>query len=211
MNKLYAFRGWILGALGLAVIAMPPAPFPRIKISRLLEHPELLFNDEVFFALLVPGAVFLVSVLLRIQARRTIGEHTRGFTHDADRLVTDGLYSKIRHPLYVSNTGVAYSLILLHLGFTPVAAIPVILLVVFEVLLSKMEDRYLESRFGEEWRKWAAKTPAFFPRLAPMSETEKSRSAKFVPRSFGESFRTDTSTWFWLVFCVSLILLRKMV
>lgn len=213
LSKLYACRGWILAALGIAVLAMPAAPLPRTNASRILERPGALFNDDIFFGVLIPAAVFLSSVVLRVQARRSIGEHTRGYAHDAERLVMDGVYSRIRHPLYVSNTGVAYSLMLLHLGFTPVAALPVLALVVFEVLLSRMEDRYLEQRFGDAWRKWAKKTPAFFPRLsrAPRAEKETSVSVEFRPRSFEAAFKADASTWLWLLFCIFIIVLRKLV
>lgn len=213
MSKLYAYRGWILAALGVAVLALPAAPLPRLDVSRLLERPGLLFDEDVFFGVLLPVAVFLSSALLRIQARRSIGEHTRGYAHDADRLVTEGIYSRIRHPLYVSNTGVAYSLMLLHLGLTPVAALPVFALVVFEVFLSRMEDRYLEKRFGDDWCKWAKVTPAFFPRLSPGPETEKEirTSVEFRPRSFEAALKADASTWFWLLFCIFIIVLRKLV
>ncbi|MCQ2098159.1 MAG: isoprenylcysteine carboxylmethyltransferase family protein [Fibrobacter sp.] len=239
MNKLYAYRGWILGALAIAMLLFPGDPI----------------SDTWLCEVLPLSAVLLVSFsILRIQARRSIGEHTRGFTHDADRLVTEGIYSRIRHPLYLSNGGVGYAFVVLHMGFQPVALVFVVALFAFEFLLSRLEDRYLESRFGDGWRKWAAATPAFIPRLTLGNKTaaplrpervsgesaallhpekvsgesasplhpEKVSGENAAPlrpekdcapakRSFLSAARADASTWFWLAVVVAIILLRKTV
>lgn len=201
MNRLYAYRGWILGALAVVMLLLPGASMT-----------DRWFDE----ALPLSAAVFIVSVLLRVAARRTIGEHTRGFTHDADRLVTEGLYSKVRHPLYLSNTGIGYAFIVLHFGVDFLALPFVIALVAFEVLLSKMEDRYLENRFGDEWRTWSAETPAFIPRLS-LNGSHHIEAVDALPvgerkaRSFLASFKADASTWLWLAVGVALIVARKFV
>lgn len=213
MNKLYAYRGWVLGVLAIAMLLFPGDPISDVWLSEVLPL----------------SAVLLVSFsILRIQARRSIGEHTRGFTHDADRLVTEGIYSRIRHPLYLSNGGVGYAFVVLHMGFQPVALVFVVALFAFEFLLSRLEDRYLENRFGDEWRKWAAATPAFIPRLTLGNKTaaplhpEKVSGENASPlhpekdcapakRSFLSAARADASTWFWLAVVVAIIVLRKTV
>lgn len=194
MKFLYAYRGWILGVFAVVLLAMPPMPLEMLTVS------DLLFITMMF----------VVFVLVRIQARRTIGEHTRGFKHDADRLVTEGIYSRMRHPLYLSNTGIAYSFIVLHLGFTLYAIPFVVFLVLFEVALSKMEDHYLEKCFGEQWKSWAAKTHGFFPSLKRIPvDTGAEDSLPFRRRSFLQAFCADRSTWIWLALIIFLILLRK--
>ena len=200
MNKLYAYRGWVLGVLAIAMLLFPGDPISDVWLS---EVQPL-------------SAVLLVSFsILRIQARRSIGEHTRGFTHDADRLVTEGIYSRIRHPLYLSNGGVGYAFVVLHMGFQPVALVFVVALFAFEFLLSRLEDRYLESRFGDEWRKWAAATPAFIPRLTLGNKTaahlRPEKDCAPAKRSFLSAARADASTWFWLAVVVAIIVLRKTV
>lgn len=191
MKNLYAYRGWILGAIAVLLFALPSDKFvgwsPMLTVSIVL---------------------FVFSVLLRIQARRSIGEHTRGFTHDADRLVTEGIYSRIRHPLYLSNTGIGIAFILSHLGFRPIAALFAAILVGFEVFLSRMEDRYLEGRFGNAWQEWAIKTPAFFPRILGTKSSVQDKP-HFEKRSFARAFAADASTWFWLLVAIAIILVRK--
>ncbi|SHL09920.1 isoprenylcysteine carboxylmethyltransferase family protein [Fibrobacter sp. UWEL] len=211
MNKLYTYRGWILGALAILMLLLPGVPMSRGWLYCL---PMLALGLLIFAA-------------IRVQARRVIGEHTRGFTHDADRLVTEGIYSRIRHPLYLSNWGIGMMLIVLHLGKSWWAILFIVVLYYFEKLLSKMEDRYLEKRFGDEWRQWAAVTPAFSgsgkrkkkaatlpPEKIcgePVAPLPPESAGARPPRSFWAAARADISTWFWLAFAITLIILRKTV
>jgi protein-S-isoprenylcysteine O-methyltransferase Ste14 len=80
----------------------------------------------------------------------------------ATALNTRGLYSVMRHPLYVGN-------LLIAIG--AVAAIEVWWLAVIVVLtfwlyyerIIVAEEAFLEARFGDRYREWAARTPAFLP------------------------------------------------
>ncbi len=213
MNKLYAFRGWILGLMAVALLAFPVAPFP--SAVQVQPDADLSATLMPLVPYLAAAILLAFSVILRVQARRSIGEHTRGYFHDADRLVTDGIYSRIRHPLYVSNTGVGLSFVLFHLGVSPVALAFAVALVGYEVLLSRLEDAFLRERFRDQWTSWAKATPAFIPRRCHGNtsalkrpsfesvETERPR------RSFARAFMADGSTWFWLCVTIALLTLRK--
>jgi len=202
-SMLYKFRGWILGIFAIALLIVPGAPL----------------DSSIVPAGISAAALLLASIFLRVQARRSIGEHTRGYVHAADTLVTTGVYSRVRHPLYISNAGIALAFILWHFGigilddFDPsfytsyiLAAIFAIVVVAFEITLSKMEDRFLEKKFGDQWRNWAAGTPAFFPLL---------RRSKIAPtayqRTFVAAFIADKSSWFWILVFVLLLTLRKFI
>ncbi len=190
---LYRFRGYILGVLAIALVAAPPSLLPK----------SFAF-DKCFVGILIAILLFVASAVLRVRARQFIGEHTRGKIHDADKLVTVGVYSRVRHPLYISNTGFAIGFTFLHLGAS-LWVIPFALaVVVFEVSLARIEDRFLEGRFGEAWRAWARVTPAFFPHLA-------SSTPYPTQRSFLSAFFADRSTWLWLLFCNLVLILRKVV
>lgn len=190
---LYRFRGYILGLLAVALVAAPPSLLPK----------PFEF-DECVAGFLMAIPLFVASAVLRVRARQFIGEHTRGKVHDADKLVTVGVYSRIRHPLYVSNTGFAVGFTFLHLGVS-LWVIPFALAVVlFEVELARIEDRFLENKFGETWRKWASATPAFFPHFIKLPLYRPQRS-------FWQAFFADRSTWLWLLFCNLVLILRKVV
>lgn len=196
MNFLYAYRGWILGLLAVAMVALPGAA---------------VTDRWLYESLPMTVACLVIFAVVRICARRSIGEHTRGFTHDADRLVTEGVYSRIRHPLYLSNGGIGYALVIFHFGFDVIALPFVITLFVFEFLLSRMEDRFLENRFQDEWRKWAAVTPAFLPKLSCTKLPADRKCTCVRARSFVAAFKADFSTWFWLAVAVAVIFARKWV
>lgn len=212
MNKLYAYRGFLLALLAAFLLLLPGCPFPIIQGDFDFACVQSLSPVGVSIVL------FVLSVLLRIQARRSIGEHTRGSVHAADELVTWGVYSKIRHPLYVSNTGVGISFALFHLGFSITALSFSVILVAYEIVLSRMEDSFLEGRFQDSWRSWKSVTPAFLPRLQnankrtgnfPGGESAASCGGGRACRSFRDSLKADCSTWFWLCIFIALLVMRK--
>ncbi|SHF39961.1 Protein-S-isoprenylcysteine O-methyltransferase Ste14 [Modicisalibacter ilicicola DSM 19980] len=84
-------------------------------------------------------------------------------TQREGRLATDGPYAHVRHPQYVG-------FVLVMVGF--LLQWPTLLtLVMFPVLvwmyrrLALREETEVAARFGEEWRRYASKTPRFLPRL----------------------------------------------
>jgi protein-S-isoprenylcysteine O-methyltransferase Ste14 len=77
-------------------------------------------------------------------------------------LRTDGVYARVRHPIYSA-------VLLLALGFIVAvgswasAAVGVLLLVFF-LLKSRWEDRLLAAEYGQAWDVWAKRTGALIPR-----------------------------------------------
>jgi protein-S-isoprenylcysteine O-methyltransferase Ste14 len=100
----------------------------------------------------------------------TIGHAPKGTsernTHsqEAKSLNMTGMYSIVRHPLYLGNLfcwlGVSM--------FPRVWPVSVIVILAFWIYYERImfaEEEFLRKKFGEEYEKWANKTPAFFPRL----------------------------------------------
>ena len=188
---LYRFRGYILGLIAVSLVLVPP----RI--------------NGCAIGIVIAVALYAASAFLRVRTRQFIGEHTRGSVHAADALVTCGAYARVRHPLYISNTGFALGIAFFHLGVS-LWVLPFMLVVVaFEIALSRIEDRFLERKFGDVWREWACETPAFFP--WPRVSCGLARDSKHVlpQKSFWQAFFADSSTWLWLLFCNLLLVLRK--
>ena len=83
----------------------------------------------------------------------------------ASRLRTTGLYSLVRHPLYLGNTVTAVGLA----AFTTRWYVPVIVLLLgllYHERIAAREEAFLEERFGDEFRRWASRVPAMVPRLS---------------------------------------------
>ena len=117
---------------------------------------------------LAAGLSYLASVIIEIRCRKYLKFKTlvglpevRG-DGDVGRLLTEGIYSKVRHPRYVSvwlgTLAVAF--------FTNYLAVYVIavLLVPAGYLLVLLEERELRGRFGAEYAAYSERVPRFFPR-----------------------------------------------
>jgi protein-S-isoprenylcysteine O-methyltransferase Ste14 len=89
--------------------------------------------------------------------------------YDAQRtqtLATTGAYAYVRHPQYDG-------FILIMLGFlfqwpTLITLIMFPILVTMYVRLARSEEKEVTEEFGDEYRRYGAKTPAFFPQASNM-------------------------------------------
>jgi protein-S-isoprenylcysteine O-methyltransferase Ste14 len=80
----------------------------------------------------------------------------------ADSLNTTGIYSALRHPLYLGNFLIMFGTAL----FTEAGWFILFCLCFFCLYYERImytEEIFLEGKFGETFRAWAGKTPAFFP------------------------------------------------
>jgi protein-S-isoprenylcysteine O-methyltransferase Ste14 len=93
---------------------------------------------------------------------RTCGRNTR--EQVADTLNTTGMYSVVRHPLYLAN----YIIIL---GFTMafhvwwLVLLTTTLYALYYERIMLAEEAFLSARFGAEFEQWAAVTPVFIPKV----------------------------------------------
>ncbi|MDD5318161.1 MAG: isoprenylcysteine carboxylmethyltransferase family protein [Candidatus ainarchaeum sp.] len=82
---------------------------------------------------------------------------------EGQRLVTAGIYSKIRHPINASFFILVLGMALV--AGSPLAALLFALHSVGLLLRTRQEEKELAERFGEEYADYARKVPAFIPRL----------------------------------------------
>ena len=78
------------------------------------------------------------------------------------RLATTGPYARLRHPQYAGFVLVMFGFLLQWPTLVTVVMFPI--LVTMYVLLARREEREAEAEFGDEYRRYAARTSAFFPR-----------------------------------------------
>jgi methanethiol S-methyltransferase len=79
------------------------------------------------------------------------------------RLATTGAYAYIRHPQYVAFIAIMFGFLLQWPTVLTLAMFP--LLVFMYVRLARSEEREAVQAFGAEYERYAAVTPAWFPRL----------------------------------------------
>lgn len=134
-----------------------------------------LYNLSQLPGYLLPGRVWELSclaisslgLLVRILTvgyvpLGTSGRNTR--RQVAEVLNTTGLYSLVRHPLYLGN-------FLMWLGialFLRVWWLTLLIVLIFWLYYEKImyaEEAFLQEKFGQDFQTWAARTPLFLPRL----------------------------------------------
>jgi protein-S-isoprenylcysteine O-methyltransferase Ste14 len=148
-------QSWQLGILLLLSLAL-------LWFLPFAEHKEILklmASSWPYLGLLL----FTVGVIVRVAALTMLGENFSAYVtlQPNHRLVQNGIYSRIRHPLYLSllliPTGIA-------LVFASLLAVPILILAaafVFDRM--RREDRLLASRFGAEFEDYCRRTRRLIP------------------------------------------------
>ena len=146
---------------------IPLAAVPLLALG--LEHYTYLFGDhrwDMAWEMLCLSASLLGLgtrvVAVGFAARRTSGRNTR--RQVADSLNTTGIYSIVRHPLYLGNFLVGLGPAL----FLRVPWIPVVYCLAFALYYERIilaEEAFLTEKFGEPYLGWASATPALIPRF----------------------------------------------
>jgi protein-S-isoprenylcysteine O-methyltransferase Ste14 len=81
----------------------------------------------------------------------------------AHGLATSGPYARLRHPQYDGFVLIMFGFLVQWPTLLTLIMFPV--LVYMYARLARREEREVEAEFGEVYRRYAARTPAFFPRL----------------------------------------------
>ena len=109
-------------------------------------------RTRVWVAALAAAAVFFpLWIVARVQLGAALS-----LWPEARTLVTTGLYSRIRHPVYVFGTAASLSS-LLALQIWPVLAIGVAL-VPLTLVRAHREQKVLEAAFGDRYRRYSEQT-----------------------------------------------------
>jgi protein-S-isoprenylcysteine O-methyltransferase Ste14 len=82
----------------------------------------------------------------------------------AEQLVTTGLYSVVRNPLYLGNAFLWLGAALFLHDWRIVLLASAFFFLLYERIVL-VEESYLSNRFGSAFATWAGSTPAFLPRL----------------------------------------------
>ena len=154
-NFLFKYRGQLP-----LVLIVSSIPFVISDTSIRKTEP---FIENIFYIL---SFLFILSGhFIRFIAIGYKSLHSSGKNRDqqvADKLNTKGIYSIVRHPLYLANLLIwlGLSLILKNLLFFSLTCMFFSLIYWFIIYA---EESFLKEKFQLEHQQWAKKTPAFFP------------------------------------------------
>jgi len=115
-----------------------------------------LFAHQPWTSLRIVGLVIMLLSLLPITVARFQLGNSFSVTPQAHELVTHGLYSRIRNPVYVFG-------VLLILGGVlflekPYYLLIFVVLIPFLIVRSRAEYRVLEAQFGDQYRRYKSDT-----------------------------------------------------
>ena len=116
--------------------------------------------EGLCLALTVAGLALRFAVAGSVP-RGSSGRRTRSGLV-ADDLNTTGVYSLMRHPLYLANFLLFLGFLLAFGGFWPALTGSLIFWLYYE-RIALSEEHYLEREFGERYLAWARETPALLP------------------------------------------------
>lgn len=149
-------------------------------------YPDTFFLEETPYEIYYEMGCLIVSLIglaIRVYTvghtpKNTSGRNT-GAGQVADTLNTTGIYSMVRHPLYLGNLLMWLGPALLTGNLWFVAAFLLFYWVYYERIMFA-EEQFLRNKFGQIYLDWAEKTPAFIPNFRGYIKSDLSFSWKKV-------------------------------
>ena len=143
--------------------------FPIMWLLYSMREPMMRIHYGVNWLLVILAVqIFAISMVMGFVRMRhlrpsiMLGLPEISGEGDSGKLLTEGIYAKVRHPRYVE---VWLGLLAIAL-FTNYLAVYILggvfIPLIYGVVL--LEERELKVRFGEEYERYCAKVPRFFPK-----------------------------------------------
>lgn len=153
-NWLFRWRSYLpLFLIGIFLLALREYEYPG--------HSEKL--DSLWEALCLVVSFFGLAIRIFTVGhtpKRTSGRNTK--EQVAATLNTTGIYSVVRHPLYLGNFFMGLGIALFaHLWW--LTLIYILFFWIYYERIMFAEEAFLRKKFGAEYMKWAEITPAFIP------------------------------------------------
>jgi protein-S-isoprenylcysteine O-methyltransferase Ste14 len=176
-NWLFRHRSF----LPIAIVLVGWAMYLRREL-----HPEefpLFLPEYEYIYLAVAIAVGLLGLAVRVftvgfSPRNTSGRNTK-VGQLADTLNQTGIYSVVRHPLYLGNFLMWLGPALVTANGWFILAFCFLYWVYYERIMFA-EEQFLRKKFGEVYLQWSSKVPAFLPSFGNFTPPQISFSWKKV-------------------------------
>ena len=126
--------------------------------SFVLKFSTFLVHDIAWYLRIVPGVIFLLASAYSAWAGLGI---VFGETRETPCVITKGVFSVVRHPIYLGSILLYLGLICITLSL--VSAALWIFIIIFYWYISRHEEKVLLERFGTEYEDYRKKVPMLFP------------------------------------------------
>ena len=174
-NILFKYRGQI--PVVLFVLAIPVIYFT--------DYSRIITSLNSYY--IYTGIAILLSVIGLVIRAITVGraaKHTSGRNTEeqvAEVLNSTGIYSTVRHPLYLGNYFMWIGIVAFTFNPYYVICVSLAYWIYYERIMFA-EERFLERKFGDEYLEWSKKHPAFWPSFKNYVKTDIPFSLKTVLR-----------------------------
>lgn len=193
-NWLFKYRSF----LPLIVLFIGTALYLRTEF-----YPETFILEETPYKIYYETTALIISLAGLFVRIYTVGytpKNTSGRNTSqgqlADTLNTTGIYSIVRHPLYLGNFLMWLGPAMLTGHFWFMIAFILFYWVYYERIMFA-EEQFLRKKFGTKYLDWSIKTPAFIPSFKNFKKSD-------LPFSWKKVLKKEKNGLFalFLIFCV---------
>jgi protein-S-isoprenylcysteine O-methyltransferase Ste14 len=131
----------------LFFIIVPPIAFAYIIVRFLPAH---------WSGIQIAGLILTVGGLVLLTVSRIQLGNSFSLRPEARKLITHGIYSRIRNPIYVFGL-ITIAGLFLYLN-RPLLLLLILVIVPIQIARARAEGRVLEERFGDEYRQYRSST-----------------------------------------------------
>ena len=179
-NKLFKYRGQI--PVLLFLMAIPVVYFTDYKYVD--SNPTLDLGLLITCAIISFSGQVIRSIAIGTANKHTSGRNTKE-GQVAEALNTKGIYSMVRHPLYLGNYLMWIGIVAYTYNIYFVLIVSLLFWIYYERIMFA-EERFLERKFGDDYLNWSMKVPAFIP-------SNKNKVKSDIPFSFKTTLRREYS------------------
>ncbi|MBT8292874.1 MAG: DUF1295 domain-containing protein [Eudoraea sp.] len=145
---------------------LPLVLYPSATFVLFMEFKQDIKLQEPIWSIICLS-VSLLGLLVRIivigfAPKGTSGRNTK--KHVASTLNTKGMYSIVRHPLYLGNFFMWFGIIFYVNNIWFAITIVLFFWLYYERIIF-VEEQFLKGKFGGQYLKWSLTTPLFFPKF----------------------------------------------
>jgi len=158
MNKYLRIIIWLLFIIGGIALS--------IYMDKYVFHLPRLEKGFVYYIIFGFGVILFVNILnISGNVGRTLAKHGKTSKDigrlQTDRLVTTGIYSKMRHPMNQGLIMLPMAIALIGVSPSFIFFIAPIEMLAMYIMIRTIEEAETRRKFGKEYDDYCAKTPRF--------------------------------------------------
>lgn len=159
----------------------------------------LIFATPCVATAVIGLCLIVMGELIRIYAVSFIGSISRTRKdRTGGELVQEGAFRYVRNPLYVGNFFITFG-VAVFAGVWPLILLTVVLFATQYYFIVKYEENWLLANFGDAYKAYCEKVPAFWPKSWPKLDDLE------WPESFSPALKSETKTLMAIAAMVALL------